>query len=870
MSKASIDALRNPFGVDGQTDLGLDEENEEAGELDLASWGLDTFMPKEKKSAKAKGKQPAVSSTRSGLVPSTSYESPAENPRRAIVTSKAMSLGGHVELETAILGERRRSFGSPLDLVGMEAPDIPLPRRRATSQASMLSQPAMVPFPTSSLRSPSPGPDQLYTDSRPAMHDRTYSMASMNSKILLEDGDGRGRSRNPSIGTIDRLTVAEDNPFAIEHSTHLSRFDPKSAARARTNSIASMGSRMMLDDAYDGMSVMTGDPRPRDRPYSTMELMRPKVLVMPSPLQPISTNLAPQPIIARDGFEISTDGPPLPPGAKSSRRMSVSVFDAGVENVPLASNSFTPNPMVDLTLSQKTFRNTLAVGAQNSPYMNLDLPRATEDGEQAALDPSQQEEPATVPVIEELPSKALRPAGKLYGKSLIDDLESRKANMRSKQRYYLTATFSKIFTYPTCRVFKGDQRPSMMAREQQRSSTLIDPASLAVRPATQRMSSYGSQNTTQTGLARRTSTIKPLLNFDGDDAKLSPNATRMPATRSVFGVDTLWEREMVKLKEIQAREEVEEEERRKREAEEERKRLEKEKRKRKKKGKGSPEVDEVAQQLESSRISMEPPTLPNIERATRRAPPKPSESDLSSDSEEESPLPVPVTNKVPVPSWHAGSSDEEDGGPRRTTGVGLRYPNQTRKMSAPPPDDDSEEDVPLAATIHKAVARATFSGANAYPQDSDDEDEPLSKVIAKAHTSPARNRPPKARGNQSDEDDDQPLGLRASRIPTGNPNAGDEDDMPLAFHPEQQRRTQYQMLAQQQQQQQMMMQAQMQSAMMMNASMMGSFYGPMMNPMATMPMQLPMPIPSPPPMADEASFGRVDRWRRDVAVDGEK
>ena len=31
-------------------------------------------------------------------------------------------------------------------------------------------------------------------------------------------------------------------------------------------------------------------------------------------------------------------------------------------------------------------------------------------------------------------SKPHRPAGKLYGKSLIDDLESRKAQMRSKQR----------------------------------------------------------------------------------------------------------------------------------------------------------------------------------------------------------------------------------------------------------------------------------------------------------------------------------------------------------------------------------------------------------------------------------------------------
>jgi len=380
------------------------------------------------------------------------------------------------------------------------------------------------------------------------------------------------------------------------------------------------------------------------------------------------------------------------------------------------------------------------------------------------------------------------------------------------------------------------------------------------------MSSYGSQNTQQ-NLTRRAS-IKPLLNFDEGETKVtSLNAARVPATKSVFGVDTLWEREMVKLREIQAKEEVEEEERRKREEEAERKRQEKERKKRKKKGRASPDAEELGENLETITVAMEPPTLPVIERATRRPPPKPSDSDISSDSEDDGLAPTQLSKATP--SWHVGSSDEEEAAPRRTTGVGPRYPKHAQKPSAPPADDDSEEDLPLAATIHKAVARATFSGATPYPQDSDDEDKPLSHILlANSNSSPVRHNTAKRRlyvGQESDEDDDQPLGLRASRIPTSRQGAEEEDDVPLAFHPEQQRRTQYQMLAQQQQQ--MMMQAQMQSAMMMNASMM-SFYGPpMMNSVGMMPMQVPIPIPSPPPMADEASFGRVDRWRRDIVVD---
>jgi len=615
----------------------------------------------------------------------------------------------------------------------------------------------------------------------------------------------------------------------------------------------------MLDKEMDTTSVRTGDPYARERRYSTLELLRPKVLVMPSPLQPVSINVAPEPSLKfRDGFEWSADGPPLPPGARSSRRLSsLSPLEPGGENVPLASNSFTPNPLMDLTLSQKTFRNTLVVAGQSPLYAGFasELPRAVQDGEQAEFDPAAKEE-VLLSVNVDPTSKGSRPAGKLFGKSLIDDLENRKAQMRSKQR-----------------VFTGDQRPSMMARDQQRSSTLIDPASLQTRPITQHMNSHGSQNTQQ-GLARHPSvTIKPLLNFDGEDEKpLHPslNANRLPITRSVFGVDTLWQREMAKLKELQAAEEQENADRRKREEEAERKKQEKKQRKNKKKGSQNTSfVGDIDGPWEP-RISAEPPTLPNIQRASRRAPPKPSDSDVSSESDLED-LPVQFPGESNV--WH---SSDEDAGPRRTTGTGPRYPRQARKASALAVED-SEEDLPLAATIHKAAARAAFSSSQRYPLDSDDEDQPLSHVLLKAKsntslTQSGNNTLPVNAQGRFDEDDDQPLGLRVSRMNL-NPSHEEEDDRPLAFHPEQQRKTQFHLLAQQQHQQQLVMQAQLQSSMMMNASMMslspGYYPQPILNPMAMLPMQVPMPIPSPPPMHDEAKYGRVDRWRRDVVVNRE-
>ena len=543
--------MRNPFGADYNSDSEEDDREGQAIEVDLASWGLDAFIPKDKsRSAKSKGKQPVpppVVSTRSHR-PSTNHDSAIPLPRSGVVTSRPLSADGNLELSNqdapVQLPDRRRSFGSPLDLVGMEPTGPPL-QRRAPSQASIPSHPS-VPFPSSSVRSPR-GADQLYEDPRsyekthsmasmnswmydddtsqdrrPQPHERTHSMASMTSRLMHEDisqdprprpherthsvasmtsrlmyddmtQDSRPRpherthsmasmasrlmhddtTRDPRLprerthsmasmnsrlmrddmtqeniqperipsSDMELENAADDNPFAIRHPSHISRFDPKVLARTRTRtqSSVSMGSRMILEN--DAGSVMTRNAHSREPRYATtLDLLRPKVLVMPSPLQAVTPSIPERPIhIARDGFEISTDGPPLPPGARSSRRLSsTSIIEP--EIVPLASNSFIPNPHIDLSLSQKTFRNTLVVGGGRSgTYLgvNESLPRATEDGEQVMVEEPPKEETLPPPTPPPEEDKAKRPAGKLYGKSLIDDLEDRKARMRSKQRYLI-------------------------------------------------------------------------------------------------------------------------------------------------------------------------------------------------------------------------------------------------------------------------------------------------------------------------------------------------------------------------------------------------------------------------------------------------
>ena len=429
-----------------------------------------------------------------------------------------------------------------------------------------------------------------------------------------------------------------------------------------------------------------------------------------------------------------------------------------------------------------------------------------------------------------------------------------------------------------------------MARTLHRSSTLIDPATLHARPTSQHLNAIGGPGPQPTLARRGSANIKPYLTFDDDEhlPKMNAGPERIINSRSVFGVDTLWEREMAKLRDIEAAEklEAEAEEKKRREAEEKAERPKKgmfrSRAKAKAETNGAGTTTPVTQSVSPSmRISEEPPTLPTIQKATRRAPPPVDDDDEEEDEESDASdddlagrpsQSLGGSKDAEVEGWHAGSSDEEEVKPQRTTGVGPRY-KKIRK--ARPADEDSEEDLPLSLTVERVVQRAHQSGRS--NDNSDDEGQPLSVLLEKTKLSIGSSigSVPDVKPKDAD-DDDLPLGLRASTFlsfPQASNRGGDaeDDDRPLAFHPEQQRRTQYQMFVQQQQQQQMLIQAQMQNSMFFNpppVMMAPGYFGQAIAPPVMIPPP-PMPIPSPPPMHDAAKFGRVDRWRRDVVVQRE-
>lgn len=929
--------------------------------MDLTSWGLDALVEKDKKKGKEVKRQ--ESDAKSYLPNPHSPLQVQDNPgrKRPVTSSRTMSMGnmnmltasqsredldnfglGGAFLEAkstaplpgpSALGGRRHSVGSPLDYANVRPSDPSLHRRKASAHALIDSIPVTpplhaVPFPAGGRHTPDADVDEL---------------------------GGLAYDDEPEPTPVDNGRSS----FALPPPSpdRASRFDPKvlDAQRGRVVSTASMGTRVFSPSPGPGSrpaSALSGaySPQPgRDRLYSRSELMRPKVLIMPSPLQQStsSPNVNASTLRAREGFSLSSDGPPLPPGARTGPRASTaSLLSPSLSAGDQLGEGLTPNPRATLSLSQLTFRNTLMVdGQRDVAYKDIEdkLQWATRDGEQAPLDIRNDSTPG-LPAMEVTDVDAdgrggRRPAGKLYGKSLIDDLESRKAEMKGKQRcvvfliaahaFLSLALFSSMVTLCSrsilqCRVFTGDQRPSMMARTpMKRSSTLIDPESLKQRPTSTLLRNDSSQTAPDlgpAGVSRRNSAhAKTLINFE-DEIPGAPRGSFLAAdnhggmsnTRSVFGVDTIWERELAKLREIEAREKADAEARG---AVDDGAKKSKGKRKGKKGVVDNQNLDTFlspspSQVPEGSASAPSPdPSATAPRRVALRAPPPPADGDDDEDEESDSSsIAGRPFDASKADGWHSGSDDgapkrppPQPVGPRRTTGSGPRFvdnlPPRFRALQEQHQleieDDDSEEDVPLVATIGRAAQRATRADFPA--EDSSDEEKPLSALIDK--TKQKLPSPTFGSGlldtmgtfgsmnHGADDEDEKPLGLRVSRLglspsqalsSTGRSAAEDEDERPLALHPEQLRRSQFVVAQQQQQQQMMVMQAQaaaaqmqMQQSMMFGAPsvMSAPFYAPPMGPPMMIPPQLPG---TPPPMHDTAKLNRVDKWRRDVAVEGEQ
>ncbi|KAG8746406.1 hypothetical protein FRC10_005117 [Ceratobasidium sp. 414] len=846
----------------GYLDTPDEDEDAPEGGLDLSSWGLDKYVVKpgqEKEGAKSR--QSAVDRRASVLSrapsdflpnpfartpsPSVGLHTPGDTvsgpPKRPTHAHRHSDFGvGHAFLDAQrsqddlllargpSLKDRRRSVANPLDLAEYRAngPHVPLEKRR---QSVGILPSESIPFP-----------------------------AAESPAALADNNDGD-----------------LPNPFAVPTppQERLSRFDPKAqqsqsqlglpnsqgdatsvrtetvregTARMRTHSNASMGSRVLLDDFKDdGASYMTGRPMeipPENKMLTRMELLRPKVLVMPSPLQ------GPEPqsrTTGRAGFMLSSDGTPLPPGAQSGARPLTGAGPSRSVHAPSVMGSgFTPNPRATLSLSQLTFRNNLMVdGARDVAYSDIDgqLRRAAAEGEQAEQDWDDYDAETEAPQPE-------RPAGRLYGRSLMDDLQDRKAQIHGRQR-----------------VFRGDNRPAMMERGQiRRQSTLIDSAAFQSRPVTTLLPHGPVTSGAERPNANRASTIQPLLNFD------SNAQGRVANSKSVFGVDTVWEREMAKLKEAQEMQKLEDEAQQAREDE-------KQKGKGKKgKGKAGPPASpavpaDAASSLNSpelNRMSSAPPTLPTIVPLRDQVPPpaSPGESETS----------LPPANRrrsvatLDAGGWFAGSSDGEDeSGEKRNSRPQIPPASRGR-------DEDSDDDVPL--TQIKVHA----------PASDDDEDAPLSSLVRPKSVLPDLNSglnlglaasiglaPEPTRSNEAktaDSDDEVPLAIRRQSImpqsPSNKPPADDDDDdeKPLGLRlsqapnaAQQRRQAEYQQMMLMQQQQQIMMQQQAMRASLAFGGSTLSFQPQFGGPGSVHSFSAPV-FGAPDP-----KLSRVDRWRHGVS-----
>jgi hypothetical protein len=319
----------------------------------------------------------------------------------------------------------------------------------------------------------------------------------------------------------------------------------------------------------------------------------------------------------------------------------------------------------------------------------------------------------------------------------------------------------------------------MMARESSRRSTLIDPTSLASQPGSPEKNPGAGAPRPASMMPMSSPRRAPLLQFDDNEelhphdpaAEVGPTGNpRMIKSKSVFGVDQIWEREMAKLRAME-----EEEARAKAEqAENERLRIEaaeakmRKKEQRKSKGKSrimepalaSPErgfpqgsYGDLAGEAGGagsvgaiSPIRVVPDLPPTLHYSPERA--NTPEVDLGR-SPRVATLPRLTTRGAAQGDW-SDSSDEEDSSPRRrhsgkgkAKAKGQSNPQAVATAQLAPlavaESEDSEEDVPLsrlprrnAGTSVPAVNLIPHVNSEEQAESDSDEDVPLSKLAIKS------------------------------------------------------------------------------------------------------------------------------------------
>lgn len=288
---------------------------------------------------------------------------------------------------------------------------------RQELRSGRISAPNMIPSPNShSLDSPSPtttlrplnrnfattSKQQLDTfGEREMLHDSEANPLTLPAprphSVSIFDPKSLEEGRKPSLNST--------NGFALESRLHNSLVLSSAAGPERSSTPLKIGNSL-TESGQEYSEIPT--PRQFGRPlmpprYSTSAVtrinrssLRPNVLIMPSPLADSEESLHPD-VKVPDGF-VRGDKP-LPAEAKTKGR----------------------RPGLPLSLSQKTFRSSLLVDGKRD-YEEYFVGSSEIEGEMGVSSRD-----ITIDAIQRRP-------GKLYGKSLIDELEARKAMMKGKRR----------------------------------------------------------------------------------------------------------------------------------------------------------------------------------------------------------------------------------------------------------------------------------------------------------------------------------------------------------------------------------------------------------------------------------------------------
>ncbi|GAA6046575.1 hypothetical protein JCM3770_006217 [Rhodotorula araucariae] len=393
----------------------------------------------------------------------------------------------------------------------------------------------------------------------------------------------------------------------------------------------------------------------------------------------------------------------------------------------------------------------------------------------------------------------LRPAGALYGRSLMDVMAERRALLKAQQRAYVPGT---------------DGRRSMFEWKAQQPPSADDPLA------------RHEGHTTGADVDEREDEDEddvPLALVPADTRERwtraeSPVAARK-ARASIFGPDLVYQRELARAKEI------EEIERAEKEAAEEQRRAKEDRRKSKGKlVKGAKRRSQLALN-EAQPQEWKPHREPESEREWVPQREQEDVEELVEHTEERASSPLQRRNSL-APSLSIPIGLDAGLAPSASGGDWFTSTTAARPGGAAPDSDNDDDDDDFRPRPISLVGGHMFAGAarrrmafdssgsssegsdddegtshirpvdgrpSPPAMDSDDEDErPLGQRFSRASLMPLSAQAPKlqldfggdgdehlanAEDGASDEDDDKPLGARFSTI-----RPVDEDDVPLAIH----------------------------------------------------------------------------------------